>query len=68
MATLIQIQDDTWEYLNKLKGKGESFDDVIKKQLMMNPELDLKLDENKLTKKKSVLKSKKGWGRSYGYK
>jgi len=62
MVTLIQIQDDTWEYLNKLKGKGESFDDVIKKQLMMNPKLDE--DENKPKPKDKIIK---GWGRTYGY-
>jgi len=31
MATLIQIQDDTWEDLNKKKKKSESFDDVIQR-------------------------------------
>ena len=40
MVIQIQIQDDTWEFLNQLKKPGETFDDVIKKQLMMNPEFD----------------------------
>ena len=40
MVTLIQIQDNTWAFLNKAKKKGESFDDVIKRQLMMDPEFD----------------------------
>ena len=30
---IITIQDKTWEYLNKLKKAGESFDEVIKRQL-----------------------------------
>jgi len=50
MVIQIQIQDDTWEHLNQLKKVGDTFDDVIKKQLMMNPELKLGKEENETTK------------------
>lgn len=41
MATLIQIQDDTWKELNVLKNKSESFDEVIKR-LILNIKEDKK--------------------------
>jgi len=31
MATLIQVSDEVWEKLNKMKKKGESFNDVLVK-------------------------------------
>lgn len=33
MTTSIQIEDKTWERLNKMKLRGETFDDVIVKLL-----------------------------------
>lgn len=30
MATTIQVQDDTWDRLDELKGRNESFDDVVR--------------------------------------
>ena len=36
MVTTIQIQDETWELLNKAKKKGETFDDVLKRKLNNN--------------------------------
>jgi len=33
MATTIQISDELWEKLNKLKKKGESFEDVILREI-----------------------------------
>jgi predicted CopG family antitoxin len=42
MATTIQIQDRTWEELNKRKKRGETFDDVIKKALLEIPEVKRK--------------------------
>lgn len=29
MATTIEVQDDTWRQLNRLKEPGETFDEVI---------------------------------------
>lgn len=43
MATLIQVQDDTWEELNKRKKRGESFDSVIKRALDEIPEVKQKV-------------------------
>ena len=33
MTTTIQIEDNTWEQLNKQKNVGESFDEVIQRLL-----------------------------------
>lgn len=33
MVIQIQIQDDTWKLLNKLKQPGQTFDDVINQNL-----------------------------------
>ena len=38
MVTLIQVQDNTWEDLNKRKKRGETFDDVIVRALLEIPE------------------------------
>jgi len=43
MATLIQIQDETWKELMSRKEKGESFDDVIQK--VLNESSKIKRDE-----------------------
>jgi predicted CopG family antitoxin len=40
MATTIQISDETWKMLNNRKQRGESFEDVIKKALLEEPELN----------------------------
>ena len=39
MVTTIQIQDPTWELLNKRKKKGETFDDVINRMALEIPEV-----------------------------
>ena len=41
MTTTIQISDRTWERLNKLKGKGESFQDVLGRLLKLVTKLNL---------------------------
>lgn len=33
MATTIEVKDDTWERLNQRKGRGESFDDIVRELL-----------------------------------
>lgn len=33
MVIQIQISDEVWNYLNKEKLRGETFDDVLKKKL-----------------------------------
>jgi len=33
MVIQIQIEDEIWDYLNKEKKRGESFNDVIKRKL-----------------------------------
>ena len=50
MVIQIQLQDETWEFLNQLKKAGDTFDDVIKRQLMINPEFKIKEEEQKETK------------------
>lgn len=39
MVTTIQIEDNTWEELNKRKKVGESFDEVIQRIILEEPEL-----------------------------
>lgn len=41
MAIQIQIADEVWDYLNKNKKRGESFNDVLKRKLKIK-EGDLK--------------------------
>jgi len=36
MAIQIQISDEIWDYLNKEKERGESFDDVLRRRLKIN--------------------------------
>lgn len=36
MVTTIQISDELWEELNKKKKKGETFEDVIWKEMKQN--------------------------------
>ena len=38
MVTTIQIQDKTWEDLNKRRKRGETFDDVIRRGMLEVPE------------------------------
>lgn len=33
MSTTIEVKDDTWERLNDRKGRGESFDDIVRELL-----------------------------------
>ena len=35
MTIQIQISDEVWDYLNKGKKRGESFDDVLKEKLKL---------------------------------
>jgi predicted CopG family antitoxin len=39
MTTTIQIEDSTWEELNKRKKVGETFDEVINRALLEEPEV-----------------------------
>lgn len=43
MTTTIQISDDLWERLNKLKTRGETFEEVITKLINHN---NKKLNDN----------------------
>ena len=38
MTAQIQISDELWEYLNKEKKKGESFDSVLERLLKFEKE------------------------------
>lgn len=33
MATTVQVDDDTWEALNRMRNPGQTFDDVIREQV-----------------------------------
>jgi predicted CopG family antitoxin len=39
MTTTIQVEDETWDELNKRKKRGESFDEVIKRLILEIPEV-----------------------------
>jgi len=45
MVIQIQISDEVWDYLNKEKLRGETFDEVLKKKLK------IKTEENQNEKK-----------------
>jgi len=64
----IKISEKNWKRLMqwKLDFGLKNLDEIIEKILNIVPAKELK-NENKPTKKNSVLKSKKGWGRTYGY-
>jgi len=36
MATTISIEDNTWEFLNKIKKRGESFNEVVLRLLKIS--------------------------------
>ena len=42
MATTIQISDELWEKLNKLKTKGESFQSVLDRLIKLLKEILIK--------------------------
>ncbi len=42
LGRLMQIEDDTWEDLNKRKRRGETFDDIIKRALLEIPDNKVK--------------------------
>ena len=49
MVTTIQISDEVWNDLNRLKLRGETFDDVLKALIKKNDRIKLKevvKDEN----------------------
>jgi len=37
MATTVKVKDETWRELNRRKGPGDSFDDVIESLLEGEP-------------------------------
>ena len=39
MTTTIQIEDKTWQQLNKRKKVGETFDEVIQRLILEEPEI-----------------------------
>jgi predicted CopG family antitoxin len=39
MVTTIQVSDDLWENLNKRKKRGETFEDVINRMMLEEPEI-----------------------------
>lgn len=47
MTTTIQVEDKTWEELNRRKSRGESFDEVINRMLLEEPELKRNKRERK---------------------
>ncbi len=40
MVIQIQISDKLWDYLNKEKKRGESFEDVLQKKLKLKKEVE----------------------------
>jgi len=45
MVTTIQISDEVWNALNRLKLRGETFDDVLKNLIKKNERIRIKLKE-----------------------
>jgi len=46
-TTLIRVRDNTWNALNSLKNKGDTFDAVIQRLLSTTKEAKLRISEEK---------------------
>ena len=46
-TTLIRVKDNTWNVLNSLKNKGDTFDTVIQRLLSTSKEAKLRISEEK---------------------